>query len=116
MCNATNTKKRAYLEVDHRVDLDVDIVAGDDGLASNGADLDLYIHNAEGFRAHVDVGKSRINRLVEMTKAGNESHRSCGPACQFNLYKTDVLSNTLLNVAERVREGAARNGANAPDT
>lgn len=67
----------SYLEVDHRVNLDVDIVASDDGLSANGADLDLHIHDAERLCTDVDVGEPRVYRLVEVAKAGNESHRTC---------------------------------------
>ena len=69
--------EKSYLEIDHRVNLNVDIVASDDHLSPDGANLDLHIHNAERFRADVNVGKARVHSLVEVSKSRNETHRSC---------------------------------------
>ena len=79
-CKNTKNGKNKCLEVDDRVNLDVDIVTCYDSLTSDGADLDLYVHNSEGFRAHIDLDQPRVYRLVKVPKTGNQSHRSCWQA------------------------------------
>ena len=51
------------------VHFDVDVVAGDDLLAANGADLNLDVDNTERLGADVDLHKSRVDRLVELAEA-----------------------------------------------
>jgi len=57
------------LEVDHRVDFDVDIVASNDDLPANGDYLDFNVHNTERLRADVDLNQARVDRLVELAEA-----------------------------------------------
>ena len=57
-----------------------------DSLLANGADLYFHIHNVERHGADVDVGKTQVNGLVELTvevsKVGDEPHRSYSTICQ----------------------------------
>ena len=46
----------------------VDVVPGDNLLSTNRADLDLYVDDAKGFRAHVDLDQTWVYGLVELTK------------------------------------------------
>ena len=48
--------------------LDIDVIPGDDLLSANLADLDLDVHNAQGLCANIDLHKTRINGLVELTE------------------------------------------------
>ena len=50
------------------VHFDVHVVAGDDLLPANGADLDLDVHNPQRFSADVDLHKTWIDGLVELTE------------------------------------------------
>ena len=61
-------KEDPYLKIVHRINLHVDVVAGDDSLPANGADLYFHIHNTERRVADVDVGKTRVDSLVEVSK------------------------------------------------
>lgn len=51
------------------VHFDVDVVASDDGLPTDGNDLDFDVHDAKRFGADVDLDQARIDRLVELAKA-----------------------------------------------
>ena len=44
-------------------------------MSANGADLYFDIHNTEGLGAHVDVGKTRVDSFIEVSKAGHKPHR-----------------------------------------
>ena len=48
---------------------DIDVVARDDLLPANGADLDLDVDNAEGLGADVNLHETGIHRLVELAEA-----------------------------------------------
>ena len=76
---------------------DINIVPGDDLLPSNRDNLNLDVHNAKGFGADVDLDQSWIDRLVKLSESLDKSNRS------------------LLNVSERVREGAAGNSTAEAD-
>ena len=47
---------------------DIDIITGNDLLPSNGTNLDLDIDNAEGLGADVDLDKTEVHGLVELTE------------------------------------------------
>ena len=47
---------------------DIDVVTGDDLLSANGANLDLHVDNVEGLGADVDLDKTEVHGLVELTK------------------------------------------------
>jgi len=109
-------KIRLYLEIDHRINLHVDVIAGDDSLSANGADLYFDIHNTEGLGAHVDVGKTRVDSFIEVSKAGHKPHRPYFMTASAGARVQRGLSHTLLHVAEWVGKGAARNSTQASDT
>jgi len=70
VCDAESSPVRiSDLKVDDGVNVNIDVVTGDDLLPSNGADLDLNVHPAQVFRANVHVGKSWIHRLIEVAEA-----------------------------------------------
>lgn len=76
---------------------DIDIVPGDDLLTSDLDNLDLDVYGAKGLCADVDPDQSRVHGFVELSEPLNESDRS------------------LLDVSERVGEGAAGHGAEETD-
>ena len=57
---------------------DIDVVARDDLLPANGADLDLDVDDAEGLGANVDLHETGVDRLVELSEARDESDGACG--------------------------------------
>ena len=61
------------LTVDDGVDLDGDIIAGDDRLSRDGCDLDLDIDDSNLFRVGVDLDQSGVDRLVELTESADQS-------------------------------------------
>ena len=83
-------KEDPYLKIDHQINLHVDIVAGDDSLPANGADLNFHIHNAERRSADVDVGKTRVDGLVEVSKVGDEPHRPYSTTVSVQRYVKEV--------------------------
>ena len=56
------------------IHLDVYVVAGNDGLSSNWADLDFDVDNTEGLCADVDLDETRVDRLVELSEARNQTN------------------------------------------
>jgi hypothetical protein len=60
------------------VHLDVDIVASDDALPTDGDDLDFDVYDAERLGADVDLGQAGVDRLVELAEARDKSD---GPWC-----------------------------------
>ena len=58
--------------------LDVDVVARDDLLAANGADLDLDVDDFERLGADVDLHEARVDGLVELAEAGDEPDSTWG--------------------------------------
>ncbi len=46
-------------------------------LTSYGSDLNLDIDNLEGLCAAVDLDETRIDSLVEVTEAGDETDGTC---------------------------------------
>jgi len=86
------------LEIYNRIDLNVNIVSGDNSLSANGTDLDLDIHNTKTFGTDVDLDESGIDGFVELSETSNETDR------------------TLLNIPEGVGEGTARNCAAKSNT
>lgn len=58
------------LVLTNAVNLDIDVIPGDNRLPSDRSDLDLDIHNTQSFGADVDVDETRIGGPVELAKAG----------------------------------------------
>lgn len=50
------------------------MVYAHDSLSSNGADLDFHIDDTQRLRADIDLDQTRVHRLVELSKAGHETH------------------------------------------
>ena len=59
-------------------------------MLANGADLYFHIHNVEGRSADVDVGKTRVDSLVEVSKAGDEPHRPYSTTMSVQRYIKEV--------------------------
>ena len=85
------------LEVYDRVNFDVNIVPGDDLLSTNGTDLDFNVDDPKTFGTDVDLDQTGVYTLVELTEARNQA------------------DGTLVDVAERVGEWAARDGTDTTD-
>ena len=85
------------LEVYDRVNLDVNIVPGDDLLSTNGTDLDFNVNDPKTFGTDVDLDQTGVYTLVELTEARNQA------------------DGTLVDVAEGVGEWAAGDGTDAAD-
>ena len=103
-------KEDPYLEIDHRINLHVDVVAGDDSLPANGADLYFDVHNTERLGADVDVGKTRVDGLVEVSKAGDEPHRPYSTTVSVRRYVKEIGHTpccTLRNGLGRGQQGIA---------
>jgi len=79
----------ANLEVDDRVNFDVDVITSDDCLSSDWANLNLDVDDAQRFSADIDLNQTGVDRLVELSKARHKTDRA------------------LLDIAERIGEGAA---------
>ena len=58
------------------VHLNVDVVARDDLLSANCANLNLDIHNAEGLRANVDLHETGVDGLVELSESSDQTDRA----------------------------------------
>jgi hypothetical protein len=80
------------LEVDNGVNLDVDVVPGNNRLAANRRYLNFDIHSLQAFRAYVDLNETRVHGLVELSETSNKTHRA------------------LLDIAERIGARAAWDG------
>lgn len=52
---------------------DIDVVARDDALATDGRYLDLYVDNPKRLGADVDVHKARVGGFVELSKTGDQT-------------------------------------------
>jgi hypothetical protein len=63
-----STVRICDLEVDDRVDFDVYVVAGDDGLSANGCDLNLDIDDFEGLCADVYLDETGIDGSVKVAE------------------------------------------------
>jgi len=55
---------------------DVDVVAGDDRLSPDWADLNFDVHDLERLGAHIDLHESWVDCLVELAEARDQSHRA----------------------------------------
>lgn len=66
----------------------IDVVARNDGLPSNWADLNLDIDDAQGLRAHVDFRQTRIDSLVEFSESRDQADSTCDHGLRHN---QDVL-------------------------
>ena len=64
------------LEVDDRVNFDVNIVPGDDLLSTNGTDLDFNVNDPKTFGTDVDLDQTGVYTLVELTEARNQADRT----------------------------------------
>ena len=58
------------------VHLNVHVVASDDCLTPNWANLNLHVDNLERLCADVDLYKARVDRLVELAETGHKSDRA----------------------------------------
>ena len=83
-------KDDPYLKIDHQINLHIDIVAGDDSLPAKGADLYFHIHNVERRSADVDIGKTQVDGLVEVSKAGDEPHQPYSTTVSVQRYVKEV--------------------------
>ena len=61
---------------------DIDVVAGNDFLPSNGTDLDLDVDNAEGLGADVNLNETGVDGLVELAESRDKANRTCQENCQ----------------------------------
>lgn len=52
---------------------DVDVVACDDALTTDGRYLDLYVDDSKRFGADIDVHKAGVCGFVELSKAGDQT-------------------------------------------
>ena len=88
-----------------------------DSLMSDGADLDLYVHNSKRFHAHWHCPAKGLLpcKSVQNRKPIPQTlwQVMSNPRRQQN---TIVLWITLLDIAEWIQEGAARNHTYAPNT
>lgn len=64
---------RRPLVLTNAVNLDIDVIPGDNSLPSDRSDLDLDIHNTQRFGADVDVDETRVDGPVELAKAGDKT-------------------------------------------
>jgi len=78
------------LVINHGVNIDVYIVACDDGLPANGTDLYFDVHGPQRLRADVHLYETRIHGLVKLAEA------------------RDQTDGALLDVAEGVSAWATR--------
>lgn len=59
------------------VHLNVDIIAGDDFLPSNRADLDLDVDDTKRLRADVDLDETWVDRFVELAEPRDQTDGTC---------------------------------------
>ena len=55
------------------VHFDIDVIASDNHLSSNGAYLDFDVNDAEALRAYIDLHETRVDRLVELSEASDQT-------------------------------------------
>ena len=75
------------METTGDIHFDVDIVARDDRLTTDRADLDLHIDNTERLGADIDLNKTGVHGLVELPEARHETN---GP-CEENAQSVDCM-------------------------
>jgi hypothetical protein len=92
----------------------VDVVTRDDHLSANRADLDLDVDDTKRFRADIDQNETGINRLVELSKARDQTNGPCLAEMRTFITENLKLRLTLLDVTERVRARATRECTEEP--
>jgi len=64
------------LEINDRINLDVYIITSYNCLSTDWTYLNFDIDDTETFGADIDLNKTRIDRLVELTKASYKTNRT----------------------------------------
>lgn len=88
-----------------------------DALPANGADLDFDVDDLQRLCADIDLHETRVDRLVELSESRDEADGTCGRcASVFNVKGRErEKRRTLLDLAERIREGTTWDHATDTD-